>query len=165
MVCHCPNLALEISEQATWPGNCREGPRSLGNGFHGEGSVLTVLDLSHPLLPCRHDFHLLPPLNCGLLLLLVVPVGCPGEPSSPNYTGKSHRVPLVTASRHTARVQPLDDPSDDLAFACFLALIFSGMLGKGVWLPHHPRLAFWSHYLSQMLTHSLLHPSHPLTQV
>ena len=38
MVCHCPNLALELSENRPHVlGNCREGPWSLGNGFHVKG--------------------------------------------------------------------------------------------------------------------------------
>lgn len=45
-----------------------------------EGSVLTVLDLSHSFLSCRLEFHWLSPVNCQPLLLLVAPAGSPGEP-------------------------------------------------------------------------------------
>lgn len=74
MVCHCPNLALQISENRPHDRKPQRRTMEPWKWLPCEGSVLTVLDLSHPLLSCRHELRI--PLALTCQLQAIVAFGC-----------------------------------------------------------------------------------------
>lgn len=74
MVCHCPNLALQISENRPHDRKPQRRTMEPWKWLPCEGSVLTVLDLSHPLLSCRHELRI--PLAFTCQLQAIVAFGC-----------------------------------------------------------------------------------------